>query len=472
MADVDWAPTLREYYRSPAVRARIAEYCGGRRGQPGSFSCLGLAGYGGEKRLFEADGGPTPCPNADLERLFDEGADVCRSLADRGGTLLQLDVDYVDPRDPGEPYRRPELVFERLEPVHRVLRELFAAYGMAPRVVLAGRGYHFTVRAPLGSAFQSALVAAGEIGEAMAAKAGRSVLDPELALRLARGHEGAGRVLEHLVHRALHRLRGQTEVEATLTDLAPPGREPFICLDLTAYADPLFERYSRCAFSANQKAGVQGAALDHPFVLTLLRDRQTLAGLMRRREKTEAAAAQAKVATATIPDVTDAPELLEDYRRGPVGRFHAEFYRGPRLGPTQWPFTYDRLTESQMPACLRVPLEHPNPLLLRPGCLRTVALGLWGLGWHPRSIAGIVSARFQQDHGWRPSFDRYDAASRAEFYVRTFCGALADGLDSAAEFTCDTQRGRGLCEAMQCTAEERRLFASAAEALERKGGNA
>ena len=39
--------------------------------------------------------------------------------------------------------------------------------------------------------------------------------------------------------------------------LATSGGEPFICLDLTAYADPLFEPYNRCAFSANQKAGVR-----------------------------------------------------------------------------------------------------------------------------------------------------------------------------------------------------------------------
>ena len=101
------------------------------------------------------------------------------------------------------------------------------------------------------------------------------------------------------------------------------------------------------------------------------------------------------------------------------------------MGPAQWPFTYDRLTEEDLPACVRTPLDHPNPLLLRPACLRSVTLGLWGLGWHPRSIAGIVASRFGQEHGWSPSFTRYDAASRAQFYVRTFCAALADGLDSA-----------------------------------------
>ena len=80
MNDPSWTDALREYYRSPAVRARIGEYCGGEGDRPETFTCWNLAGYGGRARREEADGGPTPLPNADLEQLFDEGADVCRSL--------------------------------------------------------------------------------------------------------------------------------------------------------------------------------------------------------------------------------------------------------------------------------------------------------------------------------------------------------------------------------------------------------
>jgi hypothetical protein len=160
---------------------------------------------------------------------------------------------------------------------------------------------------------------------------------------------------------------------------------------------------------------------------------------------------------------------VESYRRGPVGRFHERFYAGPRIGLAQWPFTYDRLTDHELPACVRAPLEHPNPLLLRPVFLRSVALALWGLGWHPRSIAGIVASRFEKEHGWQPSFERYDAQSRAEFYVRLFCGAWADGLDGASDFTCEAQRGRGVCEGLPCTEASRALFAAATDALPGKG---
>lgn len=471
MNAADWAPALRGYYRSAAVRARIAEYCGGLLDRPDTFSSWRIAGYGGERRLGEPDGGPTPVAKTDLARLFAEGADVCRSLADFGGTLLQLDVDYVDPAAPSEPYRHPEVVLPRLFPVRRVLGELFAANGLHPRVVLTGRGYHFTVRAPLGSPLQSSLVEIGAIGDSMAAKLPRHGLEPALAGSLARGHEGAGRVLEHLVHLALHRLKGHTDVETTLADLPPPGDAPFVCLDLTAYADPLFERYSRCAFSSNQKAGVQGTCPERPFVYTLPCGHEPIPELLSVRKDALAAAAWAETTACAIPDVRDAPELIAAYRGSAVGRFHEAFYAGPRIGPAQWPFTYDRLTEHELPACVRTPLDHPNPLLLRPVFLRSIALTLWGLGWHPRSIAGIVASRFEQAHGWQPTFQRYDAQSRAEFYVRLFCGALVDGLDHAADFTCETQAARGVCEGLRCREAGRALLTAAADALQGKGND-
>ena len=44
---------------------------------------------------------------AELDPLLADGADVCRSLSDRRGALIQLDVDYVNAVDPAEAYRDP-----------------------------------------------------------------------------------------------------------------------------------------------------------------------------------------------------------------------------------------------------------------------------------------------------------------------------------------------------------------------------
>lgn len=444
--EAGWSASIATYYRSAAVRARIAEYCGGRPEFPEWFSTYGLAAYGGLERRVEADGAPTPCANTAFDQVLAEGADICRALADRQGTLLQLDVDYVSPIDPAAPYRQPALVFEQLEPVHDALRETLADMHVSPRVLATGRGYHYVVRALRGSPFHAALV---ELGRASASSADR----------LACAHEGAGRLAEHLAHRVLHRFRGRTELPVMLADVPPPGDGPFICLDLSAYGDPVRSRYARCAFSANQKSGLQGAAPDRPFVFVVPREDQPLSELLRCREDAAEATAWAESGVA-IPDLAEANELLEDYRHGPVARFHAFFDHGPAVPREAWPFTYDTLDLDAFPRCVALPLAHPNPLLLRPACLRTLCLALWGLGFHPRSIAGLVRSKFEQDHGWTPPFSRYDPALRARFYVRVLCGALADDLDSPDLFSCATQKASGLCDPLRCSAEARRLFGS------------
>jgi hypothetical protein len=78
-----------------------------------------------------------------------------------------------------------------------------------------------------------------------------------------------------------------------------------------------------------------------------------------------------------------------------------------------------------------------------------VALALWGMGWHPRSVAGLVRSKYERDFGWGSMWYRYDAAARADFYVRLFCGAMACGIDP--DFSCELQAARGACPLAHCT---------------------
>jgi hypothetical protein len=86
----DGSPQIRlaAYYQSAAVRSRIAEYCGGEPEHSQGFRALGLAGYGGKRGLRLPEDAPVPVRVDDFQTLLDDGADVCRSLADRGGTLI------------------------------------------------------------------------------------------------------------------------------------------------------------------------------------------------------------------------------------------------------------------------------------------------------------------------------------------------------------------------------------------------
>ena len=445
---------IAAYYRSPSVRARVAEYARG---------ALALGGYGGRRGLHEPDGAPVRADSADPQALFDDGADVCRSMADRGGALVQLDVDYANPSDGAEPYREPDACFERLEPVHAEIRRAFAAHGLAPLCLLTGRGYHFTLRAPRGTALYRDLVASGAPPDPLQARYRARCAAGDLdALERGFAHDGAGRLLEHLAHGVLARLRGRTDVPVTLADVPPPGRGPFICLDLSAYADPLDVRYCRCAFSANQKPAVaDGPDPRRAFPLVLPR-RGGLASVLRARGDAVEAARLAAEEHTEIPDFGEAPGWRRAYEGGPLGRFHRAFDRGPQVPTDEWAYTYDSLDLRALPACASQPLARANPLLLVPTYLRSVALALWGLGWHPRSVAGLICSRYHQQLGWQGLWERYEPSARAEFYVRVFCGLAACGLDDADGFNCETQAARGGCPWPRCGHDLRALFASRA----------
>ena len=284
------AEEIAAYYRCPAVRSRIAEYCGGSPPFPARFSAVGLAGFGGWRGLRSADTAPVPVAITDLRRLFEDGADVCRSLADRCGTLVQLDVDYVGPQDPLEANRDPAACFERLEPVYRAVRDALARLGVTTLVLMTGRGYHFTARAPLGTPFHDALIRIGRLSPALQARYESEEGREPLAVSMGCAHEGAGRLVEYLAHEVVRALRGRTTVPVTAADLPPPGRGPFICLDVTAYGDPLFARYARRAFSSHQKAAWTGPESDRPFVIALPRGLLPLAELLSARSDPAAAA--------------------------------------------------------------------------------------------------------------------------------------------------------------------------------------
>jgi hypothetical protein len=428
---------LAAYYATPAVRDRIAEYAAGS---------LRLAAYGGRLRRHEADGGPVPLGGVALPQVLAEGADVCRSLEDAGGTLVHLDVDYVNADDPAEPYREPRATFARLEPVYRSVRGALAAAGVPAFELVTGRGYHFTARAPAGSALQRALRAlGGPPGDG--ADAGRGAAEA--------AHTGAGRLMEHLAHGVIR--SADCEVPVTLADVPPPGRGPFVCLDLSAYGDPVGARFIRTAFSAHQKALVSGFSGTAPVVFALPRGGAALEDVLQARGDAGAAAALASSSSSAIPEAASAPRWIRAYADDVLAWFHRRMDEAGRR-PAGVIAEYARIPPERLPLCVRRALETPNPSLLVPANLRTVTLVLWSRGWHPADIAALVAARFRSGEGWGGLWQRYDPAARARFYVRLFAGAVAAGIDPPDSFTCCAQQARGACPGGLCGHELAGLF--------------
>ncbi len=437
---------LTTYYRSAAVRSRIAEYCDGDPEHSHGFRALGLAGYGGKRGLRLPEDAPVPVRVEDFQTLLDDGADVCRSLADRGGTLIQMDIDYADPENAADVHLHPEDCFTRIEPIYREACSVFQSYRVPTIDLLTSRGYHLSTRIPAGTPFHAAILDIGDIGAPLRSK--YNGLGGAAWVQLGRAHEGAGRLLEYLVHRIIQNLSGKTEMPVVLADIPRAGGGPYVCLDLSAYGDPLFERNIRCAFSSNQKT--RELTPSRPFTINVPCRTRPLSRLLRTRENLAEATRVAECVHTIIPDARgDDLRWVEDYRRGALARFHRAFLQGWHDPPETWAQTYDRLDLRSLPPCVRLPLAQPNPALLQPVWIRTVALALWGMGWHPRSVAGLIRSKYERDFGWGSMWYRYDAAARADFYVRLFCGAMACGIDP--DFSCELQAARGACPLAGCT---------------------
>ncbi|MEO8362690.1 MAG: hypothetical protein ABI672_21880, partial [Vicinamibacteria bacterium] len=436
----DWElGALISYYQSKSVRSRIAEYCGGSPDDFRSFTARGLALYGGIDLTQRVEGAPVEVPVETWPSLFKMGADVCRSLDDSSGTLIALDVDYMNHGDACEPYRDPTRTFERLEPVYATALALMADYGIKPLTLMTGRGYHLIIKAEAGGPFEASLKNLGRRGQGTSQSGS---LPSSSGANAA--HQGAGLLVEHLAHEICRSLAGRTEVPLTLLDLPPVANEPFICLDLSAYGDVIGNRSLRCAFSGNQKARMGSLQVWPRVVAVLPRHDETRSDLIRARADLNNAADLAETSSAAIPSVWAADGWLASYEASGLATFHRYFDRVgvDAAGPAPAPFL--------VPQCALRPLVQPNDALLEPGSLRTVALTLWARGYHPREVAELISGRYASPDHWGDYWEHYDRATRAEFYVRIACGAIAGGIEDWDAFTCDAQRRSGYCTGSGC----------------------
>jgi hypothetical protein len=450
----DHLATARDYYRRPAVRARIREYCGGASGGPLTCASLSAMTPGETQPTWET---APHHPPAALDALLDAGSDVARSLLDRESLLVHLDLDHQNIDRPEEPFLHPADVFFKLEPVYRATRRVLWRFGIAPLVLMTGRGYHFTGRIPLSHPLVDRLAALiPEEPPWLATIDGRHPEGaPKLDARHARASGGLGLLIEHLAHLILRRAAPRTPIPVMVNG-TPVGRglagRECISIDLSYVGDPLDARYLRAAFGTYQlhhlRADIFGAVVadETPLMAAIPRKAVSLFQLLMTTRFLDGAARLATHADARIPDVAaGAGALLVDYLGSPLAAFHRAFYGVRPHGAAAWPDTYDRLDLMTLPPCVAWPLRQPNDLLLQPARIQHVVRTLLADGWHPRHVAGLVHSRYARDFGWGSRWTRMDAASRADFDVRVFAGLIATGVDGQVDFNCVSAKEKGLC---------------------------
>jgi hypothetical protein len=442
-----------DYYNDPDVRARFRDFLGGSRSEDVTAHFVSIEGTGACRWY-------NPHPAAELPALWQQHAEVARSLWDRDSLLVDLDMEYVNFDDAAEPYRDAPRAFGIQRPIVTAIEELLAGYGIAPLHLISGRGHHFVWRLDRQSHACGMLAHLGRLPETVLGKYASP--QPPDGLRvpfdLATAFHGLGLVMEYFAHRILQSAAPcEIPLELTAVEVGPidRGRE-IVSLDVSEYGDPLhtrtlrvpFTRYlkpERCAATARD---IDMAA--SPVFVIPLHEMDELTALRVMRDEAQVRAL-ARRASTQIPEQSRGMfELVADYKASELARYHDYFYRSEHDAPERWHATYDRTPLGALPRCVGHILQHPNDLLLKPAGIQHVVRTLTAVGWHPRHIAGLIRSKYERDYQWAPGWFVYDAALRADFYARLFAGLLADALDPLIDFNCKSTEEKGYCSWTGC----------------------
>ena len=444
---------IRDYYRDPAVRAAMLQYCGAGRTQPPSAVFVaGLCRGASPIPTWDRDG--IRVPTSAIATLWERECDVARSLWDRRHLVFLFELDYQNSDAPGEPFLHPADVFLKIEPTYRAARRILAALAIRPQIVMTGRGYQFTGVIPLDDPLVDRLAALSPAvppwHDSVGSRLPHGVTAPMTAAH-ARAAAGLGRAIEYLANLVMRGSQPASPIpvvfNGTMVGTGVTGREA-VSIDFSHVGDPLDTRHFRAAWSTYQfhrlRPDIVGEWISRlPALVALPRGRRSLMTLLSTGRGLAAGVRESRRQPGTIPNVVDGVERLRrQYQASMLAAFHRESAATPVAGGETRPHG--------LPPCMSAALERPNDLLLKPEHVQHLVRGLMARGWSPRAIAGLVQRTYEEDHQWGDRWSRLHPQTRAAFDVRVFAAMVATGLDALVDFNCVSAQEKGLCPGTNC----------------------
>jgi hypothetical protein len=441
---------VSDYYKNTSIRKRIAEFLGVNR--RGDVSTLFLTTCD----VAQDIGYDFHCAD-DLNYFLERGFDISRSLWDEKFLLAHMDIEYVNFDFPAEPYLDPVRSFALQNQAVLDIEKLLLEHGIAPLHLLSGRGHHFVWSIDQESTAFGILAKIGRLPAHLKLRYATKnpPVNKSIDEGLAAAFAGLGLIMEYIafsVKRDMD-LISSIPVELSAVEVPPQvrGRE-LISLDTTEYGDLLHTRLIRVPYSLYLKPWFKCDMMNDQ-----IRDKiprmasiplfemgiQEGVEVMRDLEK---AADLASRAPAWIPDQsTQMIKLINAYESSGVAVLHDWFYNKEHASPDLWCTVYDTFPLDLLPPCVRTIMIYPNDLLLKPAGIRQVVRSLLSLGWHPRHIAGLIRSKYERNHGWGREWYFYDAATRADYYTRSFTILVASGVDTLKDYTCQSIQSSGYC---------------------------
>ena len=440
-------PGFREVLETQAVRQRIIEYLGGDTLEDASCLFLGRLDPLNPSR-FERQ-----APEQ-LHSLLDESCELARSLEDRAHMLIHLDIEYVNFDDPAAAYLDPQRVFRLQEPLVEVIETRLLALGIHYLHIVTGQGHHFVWKIRKCSPIAKAIMRLG-ICTTPDQMPTPDPLFPHIAL-----------MMEYLAHLIKPEAAAACAIPVEITaQHVGPGRfgaREMLSIDISEYGDPLESRMIRLPYTVYRKPWISGLidrlgiSSQVPEFFALPLHEMNVLQLIEHRHQPQFIVDLAHRAGVEIPlEEKGTRSLLNAYRASGLIGFHRDFYASAHPPPAL--LLADSATGllANLPPCTTRVLSQPNDLLLKPSGMQLVTRCLLAEGWHPRHIAALISAIFQNPaHDWSCHWDEYDPILRAEFYVRLFSGQIHQGIDQGIDFNCCSQQEKQFCwDPVNCSLE-------------------
>ncbi len=412
--------------------------------------------------ISRCDVQPTFFSPTEFNRFFENGWDLGRSLWDRDLLLFHLDIEYVNFDYLAEPYLDLQRSFALQEPVIQVVRDILARFDIQALQLMSGRGYHFIWQIPLESPETQQLVEWAHVSSNLEKRYASVYVDSNASIseQLAKAYSGQALVMEYLAHLIKEKAAPQSEVpvEITAVNVGPGqrGRE-MISIDISEYGDPLHTRMIRVPFSPYLKTSVQHhirgvmSPEQLPALFMLPVQTGSLIDAVNRMQDEQQILHAAQQQSIKIPTLIDGTrQLIQDYAKSNLFEFHQWFYSQEQHEAADWAETYDVFAYDSLPTCVAQLCQNPNDTLQKPGCIQLLTRTLLALGWHPRHIAGFIRSKYERNYGWGNYWYEYDAALRADFYVRLFTGLFAVGRDDLVDFNSVSTREKGIASHADC----------------------
>ena len=444
------------YYANRNVRARLREFLGASGIADATAAFITADDESADVQYWQR-------PVSDLWKCLDAGYEVGRSLWDHDSLVVDLDIEYVNFDFPAKPYLEPTRAFELQRPIVNCIEHLLLQSGITPLHFVSGRGHHFFWKINQQSEAFGRLCGIGRLSDSLRRRYQRPhpVAGEIVSETLGSAYSGLGMVLEHFAHSVLKACQRECAIpiQITAVEVGPgeQGRE-IISIDLSEYGDDLYTRSVRMPYSVylkpdQQRYRIGDSIVDAmPTLFSIPLHEMDISQAIETMRSPDRVVKLAALASVRIPNCSESMlGLIEAYSQSQLAQFHDSFYREQHDPPETWVNTYDQASVESLPRCIRDAIEFPNDLLLKPAAIQNVVRAFMSLGWSPRHIAGLIRSKYERDYDWGDKWYRYDATSRADFYVRLFAGQILTGVDILIDFNCQSNQEKQYCPDSQCS---------------------